>query len=606
MKRTAWLVALITFAVYLPSARYGFVGFDDGEYVFANPVVTQGFTGAGIRWAFLQTNAANYHPLTWLSLMADVELFGVNPQALHLHNAALHALAAGLFCLLLTRLLAGVGGRETGVGALAAALAALFWSLHPLRVESVTWVTARKDVLSGVFCMLGLLAWLAHVRGRGGSAVGYEGRRLFSRAAGTSGAAVPLVGGRGAFWLVWGCFVLGYGAKPTMMIFPVFLALIEWLDTGQARWRPLAAMAGLAALFLGLTVVAQGEAIETRVATSAVRAGNALISVFVYLRQMVWPTGLCCFYPYNLPFPAWRVALGVSALAGLATAVALCRRRAPYVSLAALWYLAALAPVVGLVQVGSASHADRYTYLATLGFSIALACGGARALVGWSAARRRAAAGLAAAGLTALLAVALRQQTFWRDTVTLLERALSVTQRNAMAYNALAEIYSRTPGKQQLAGEYWRRALAINRNCETLANVALLLLQTEPERRDEAYALAQEALRVVAPGTAERSGSENELGQKRAYLAIGVYHLQRHEWSGAAHYLPLANATGLFTGNPLYWEWIAISYYRTNQFAEALDAIERALKLMPRNERYSAMHDVIQKGMHARDRADKP
>jgi tetratricopeptide (TPR) repeat protein len=138
------------------------------------------------------------------------------------------------------------------------------------------------------------------------------------------------------------------------------------------------------------------------------------------------------------------------------------------------------------------------------------------------------------------------------------------------------------------------KALGLARNCETLANVALLILQTEPERRDEAYALAREALRSIAPGTADTSGSENDLGQKRAYLAIGVYHLQRLEWSESARFLRAANETGLFTENPLYWEWVAIACYRTAERKLAREAITRALELKPGNTRYRAMRELIE------------
>jgi len=360
-----------------------------------------------------------------------------------------------------------------------------------------------------------------------------------------------------------------------------------------------------------LTVVAQGEAIETRVATPAARAGNALISVFVYLRQTVCPVGLCCFYPYNLPFPLWKIACGTVTVTGLIFAVVVFWRRAPLVAIGAAWYMAALVPVIGLVQVGSASHADRYTYLAAPGLSIALA-GAVRSVL--SREREKRGSGMrsvlytsvGASCLAALLGVTVYYQSFWRDTVTLFERALAVTERNAMAYTTLAEIHARTPGMERLAGEYWRKALEINRNCETLANVALLLLQTEPERRDEAYSLAQEALHSIAPGTGDKSGSENELGQRRANLALGLYHLQRCDWPAAAQYLSLANNTDLFTGNPLYWEWCAIVLYHTDRLEQALDAIGRALQLMPNHERYVAMQDVIGRSLQARQEAGEP
>jgi hypothetical protein len=617
----ACLVALVTFAVYLPSARYGFVGFDDGEYVFGNPIVTQGFSGTGIRWALFQPNAANYHPLTWLSLMTDVEFFGVNPHAMHLHNNALHAVTAGLFFLLLVRLLVtreregAVDGHPSSRASLliSAAIAALFWSLHPLRVESVAWVSSRKDVLSGAFCMLGLLAWLANVRAHHGEGPRYTGWHVFGQSQGHTrlrGRCVAML------CLTFVCFVLGYGAKPTMMVYPAFLALVEWIETGRIRWKLMLILVGISGLFLGLTVMAQSDAIEMCVASPSARISNALISVFIYLRQVLYPARLCCFYPYNLPFATWQVLLGISAVLALVVSVIVFWRRAPFLAFGAAWYMVALVPVVGLIQVGSASHADRYTYLATPGLSVALA---ALLCSVFNGKRDRQAAdrhfwplrltlhaSLGAAVLAGLLISTLYYQSFWRDTVTLFERALAVTDRNGMAYNALADIYSRTPGKQQLAGEYWCKALAINRNCETLANVALLFLQTDPGRRDAAYALAQEALRSIAPGSADRSGSENELGQKHAFLAVGVYHLQRGEWRAAAHYLPLANMTGLFTRNPLYWEWVAIANYRTDQLDGAMDAIEHAILLMPNHERYTAMRDLIGKGIQARHGGGEP
>jgi tetratricopeptide (TPR) repeat protein len=404
MRPHAWIALLLaaaTFAVFYQVRHHEFVGFDDYTYVVA-----------------FRPYEVNWIPLTWISLQVDYALYGLDPGGYHLTNAALHALSAILLYLALTSM--------TGSVWRSAFVAAVF-ALHPLHVESVAWVTERKDTLSGVFWMLTLWAY-AHYGRRPGCV-----RR---------------------YLLVLGCLALGLMAKPMLVTLPFALVLLDYwplnrLGGGQASaWpegRALRASLLEKLPMFGLTAGVSAAAFwiqRTAGAMSALevislgaRVANALESYVIYLWKAVWPTGLGVFYPFPLttPSPGWRIAAAAALLAGVSAAAARLAAARPYFVVGWLWYLGTLVPVIGLVQVGMQARADRYMYLPLIGISIAVAWGAAELAKRWRI-PRAALAALALAILTALGVGAWYQTRTWRSTEALFEQVLAVTEGNFLAH----------------------------------------------------------------------------------------------------------------------------------------------------------------------------
>ena len=399
-----WIgLAILTIAVFAPVAGHGFIDLDDPGYVAENAHVAAGITASGVVWAFTTGHAANWHPLTWLSHMADVAMFGMTPGAHHLVNVALH-LANSL-------LLLWVFWRLTSAPWASALVAAIF-ALHPLHVESVAWIAERKDVLSTLFWMLTMWAYIAYAR-----------RPAWPRMA-----------------LVVFCFALGLLAKPMLVTLPFVLLLIDyWPLSRTPTWQlvieklPLFACA-LVSSIVTFVVQRQGGAVSTLdVVPIDVRLGNALIAYVTYLRKMVWPVDLAPFYTYPRHLDAAAV-VGAALLLTTFTALALrSARRRPYLLVGWLWYLGTLVPVIGLVQVGTQAMADRYTYVPMIGIAIAVV---------WAARewwpRYRTALATAAFTAVALMAIATSFQVrHWQDSVTLWRHTVAVAPDNYRARNSL-------------------------------------------------------------------------------------------------------------------------------------------------------------------------
>ena len=448
----AVLVGVVV-AVFGRSVGFGFVNLDDTDYVTANPWVLQGLTAESVRWAFTAFHSGHWHPLTWLSLMLDTTLFGPGPAARHAVNVALHALNAVLAYAFLVR--------ATGSRGRSAVVAALF-ALHPLRVESVAWITERKDVLSGAFFFLTLLAWTAWVRP--GRRVD-EGRRV---QLGDPGGGTPGGGAPGAaavrYGLVLLAFALGLLAKPMLVTLPALLLLLDvW---PFARWRRdsvlrlVAEKLPLFALVLAsslVTLASQGAAGATAsadVVPLAARLAGAAWGYLAYLGKTLWPVELAAFYPLR-PVPAPE-ALSAAAVVFAATAFFVWRgRRVPAAAVGWAWFVGMLVPVIGLVHVGGQAYADRFTYLPHTGLFVALV---------WTLADvlpRRAARPAAAAALASCAAVSFWQVGHWRDSVTLFTRALAVTEGNFMAHNNLGVVLAEQ-GRIDEAAAHYASAVAAN------------------------------------------------------------------------------------------------------------------------------------------------
>lgn len=425
-----WIPAVVGAAIFVLSVLlfreatgFAFVNLDDQTYVTSNAMVLRGLTWDGVAWAFSSTHGSNWHPLTWLSHMADVEVFGLDPGRHHLVSVVLHAANAVLLLVWLRR--------ATG-SPWRSAFAATVFAVHPIHVESVAWVSERKDVLSTFFWLFAMIAWVDWVRSRG--ALRY--------------AAVVAA------------FVLGLLAKPMVITLPFALLLVDAWPLGRLREGGPGGTAGRrAALRLvrekwPLFAIAAGAGIATVVAQrgSAAatleaipmgqRLANAVVSYGAYLRDTLWPANLAAFYPHPSVGGPGPSLVAVSASAAVLAAVTVLavawRKRFPFVLWGWLWFLGTLVPVIGLVQVGLQSHADRYAYIPSIGLVVAVAW-----LVGATAQRSRA--GRIAVGVgavTAVLALSVatsRQVLHWRSSEALWRHALEATGDNWQAWNGLGD-----------------------------------------------------------------------------------------------------------------------------------------------------------------------
>jgi hypothetical protein len=420
---TFWYALLLVVAIWLVYWQVGshkFLIYDDRTYVDENSIVLQGLTWPSVRWALTAFHDANWFPLTWLSHMLDVQLFGRAPVGHHLVNVGIHSLNALLCFIVLTRM--------TG-NAWRSALVAAIFALHPLRVESVAWVAERKDVLSALFWFLTMLAYGRYVR-------------LRSLA---------------AYLLTVLCFTLGLLAKPMLVTLPFILLLLDYwplgriatmpFDTAAARY-PQVSIRRVLLEKLPLLLLAVASSVITFIAqrnggtvssfdqqTLLANVANAFVSYLVYLRQLFWPTNLAVFYPFKEANLLWLGPVSVVVLVAISLVVVRQLRQRPYVAIGWFWYLVAMVPVIGFVKVGAHAHADRYTYLPLIGITLLLVWLAADLTRTWRPQWRAALAGLLILSCGLLT---YQQVGYWHDSFTLFRRTLAVTENNWLAHNNLA------------------------------------------------------------------------------------------------------------------------------------------------------------------------
>ena len=442
-----------TLAVYSQVRHYDFVNYDDPEYVGDNIHVRAGLSADSLLWALTSFDAANWFPLTWITHMADYQFFGMESGWHHLTNVWLHALNALLLFAVLKRM---TGARWPS------ALVGLLFALHPLHVESVAWVAERKDVLCAFFWFLTLGCYARYVERPG---VGRYLTVLFT-------------------------FCLGLMAKAMIVTLPFMLLLLDVWPLGRAplpwRWNapwakrllleklPFVALAAGASVVTFLAQRSSGAVAPLAGIPLALRMENALVSYLVYIGGMLWPAGLAVLYPLPRTLPVLGVAAAGLALAGISLVVARQWRARPYLAVGWCWYLGTLVPVIGLVQVGTQSHADRYTYVPAIGLTIMLAWGAAE-LVERRPRARNAVIAAAAVACSACLAVTWFQIQYWADTETLLGHALDVTSGNFITHHNLADYYLQHKRNEE-ARQHDAEALRINpMYMEARLNLALAL-----------------------------------------------------------------------------------------------------------------------------------
>ncbi|UCF42748.1 MAG: tetratricopeptide repeat protein [Planctomycetota bacterium] len=479
-------LAVITVVAFEQVRLNEFIGYDDNQYVVDNPQVKAGITHKSLLWAFTSTRASNWHPLTWLSHMLDCELFGLNPCGHHLMNLFFH--------LANTLVLFWVFNRMTGAVWRSAFVAAAF-SIHPLRVESVAWVAERKDVLSGLFCMLTMAAYVRY-------------------------AERPSVRRYLPVFLALG---LGLMAKPMLVTLPFVLLLLDYWPLQRLHWYRRSQVEellegesgtvtyqrasprrlilekiplfGVAAASSAITfVIQQGKGAVRWGETFPLsgRMSNALVCYISYIIKMIYASRLAVLYPHpGDSLPVWQVVVSLVLLAVLSTGIIYWGRRRRYLLVGWLWYLGTLVPVIGLVQVGVQAMADRYAYLPSIGIFIMIAWGAFDLVAKWR--YRRIGLGITAGIVLAVLLICTRAQVrYWQNNLTLFGHTLEVTENNYVMHSnyggALFE-----EGRFDEALAHFNEALRINpKYADARRNAGIVLLRQG--KIDEAVAAFAEVL----------------------------------------------------------------------------------------------------------------
>jgi tetratricopeptide (TPR) repeat protein len=579
----ALLLAAITICAYWPDFSNGFLNYDDNGYVTQNSHVERGLSFANISWAFHTTIMANWHPLTWISHMADVQIFGMHPAGHHASSLILHAVNVVLLFFLLCA--------ATGFLWRSFFVAALF-AVHPLNVESVAWISERKSLLCTLFFFLALFAYGWYVRKPG----------------------------IGRYLLVAAMFVLGLLAKPMIVTLPFVLLLLDYWPLNRLPlpetaaegaeffrklWRLALEKAPLllfSAASAWITVIAQSIANTVAVGGTyslRVRLGNALWSYLLYILKAIWPLRLAIFYPHQEgSLPLWKAAAGLAAILGV-TYFCIRHARERYLLAGWLWYLGCMVPVIGLVQVGRQAMADRYAYTPLLGIFV---------LVVWWIAEHSAkwANRVEVLGVTAAVALILsgaltwRQTTYWKDSLTLFNHALEITPNNFIAENNLGEAYLQS-GRPDLAYDHFLRATQ-EKPRYGLAHYNLGIILAQQNRRAEAKQEFEAGIEF-GQDNAEIASSYHNLGivllgerhftdsiqmfsealrlspwKQSSYLARGVAEYRMNNFAAAEKDFIIGAA---ITPDAVACLWVGRSREAQGNTSGAIEAYRRALAIQP-------------------------
>jgi tetratricopeptide (TPR) repeat protein len=584
-----------TLLVFGQVHAFDFVNYDDNDYVYENPHVSGGLTAENILSAFTTAPAGgNWLPLTWLSLMLDCQLFGLHPGRMHLVNVVFHWVN--------TLLLFAILRKMTGSLWPSAFVAAAF-ALHPMHVESVAWVTERKDVLSTFFLLLTLASYAGYVKR-------------------------PSVFRYIASLII---FSLGLMAKPMLVTLPIMLLLLDYwplnrfaalqsvMTAGKKSRKPVLIPDGRAILyglliekipFFILAAVSSGITFMVQQASGAVanitaipleiRAANVFLSCSRYIGKLFWPQDLAVFYPFDAEgFSFWQIALCAILLLGISVFVIRFGRTQKYLPVGWFWFVGTLIPVIGIVQSGLQAYADRYTYIPYIGLFIMIAWG----LPDLCSKRpyRNTILGITAAiTLAALGLTACRQAGYWNNSVTLFTHAIQVTKNNFIAYNGLGFAYGHL-GRGREAIEAYRQAIRINPDyAEACYNLGIAYRNLG--RGQEAIKAYRQAIQIK-PDYAE---AYYNLGNAYSHLsrwqeAIETYRQAiRIRPDYAEAYYNLGNAYSHLSrwqeAIEAYWQMIRLkpndveayhnlgsAYANLGRWQEATSHIKRSLEIEPNN-----------------------
>jgi tetratricopeptide (TPR) repeat protein len=627
------LLVLTTLAAYWPLRFCGFINFDDPLYVTNNPHVFHGLTFGGLRWAFTAMHSANWHPLTWLSHMLDCQIFGDNPPAHHLVNLFFHVAATLLLFWILKRMTQCE---------LRSAFVAGFFALHPLHVESVAWVAERKDVLSGLFFMLTIWAYVAYAKREKSEdrnpkpeylPVGHNPKAEIRKDAPVPKVRVSRFSHLPSsifYLLALLLFACGLMSKPTLVTLPFVLLLLDYwplrrLGVGELRVEGSASESAvhdsnfkvqpskfvpqlieklpflaLSAASCAVTIIAQskgGAVVSEDMIPFRWRTLNAIVAYATYLAQTVWPHNLAVFYPHPGVWPVAIVSGSLVLLLGISLLVARAGMRRPYLVVGWLWYLGMLVPVIGLMQVGSQAMADRYTYLPVVGIFIMIVWGVADLRSVWPRAKTALtlAGGLA---LGACLIATNLQVRYWQDSLTLFQHALKVEPESALAQRNLGQALSQW-GRQEEAIVHFQKALELKPDF-AMAQVNLGDSLNLLGKLDEAMTHYRQALDLKPEYEAAHYKLANALALKGA-LADAEVHFQtalRYKPDYAEAHTKLANLLVLqgraaeamehyydaIKLNPDYQEgfyYLAATLARQKKLESAVTYLRVAIKLKP-------------------------
>jgi tetratricopeptide (TPR) repeat protein len=561
-----------TLALYYPALQNGFVNYDDPAYVTSNPHVQQGLTWRGVRWAFVSTAEANWHPLTWISHMLDVQLFGLRPPGHHAQSVLWHAVNAVLLFLLLAK--------ATGCVGRSALVAGLF-AVHPLNVESVAWIAERKTVLCTFFFLLALGAYSWYVK-----------RPRADR-----------------YLLVVLLFALGLMAKPMAITLPFALLLVDFWPLERFPETPISRLAlekipllALSAASAAITIFAQragGAVGSTQLLPLAMRVKNALYCYLIYVEKAVWPSRLAVFYPHpEGSLALWKV-LGAAVVLIAITVVFWHFRERRYLLVGWFWFLGTLAPVIGLVQVGRQAWADRYAYLPLWGLFVIAVWLAAEAAARISSSRAVRVA-IALAALLANAAAAHIQIGFWHDSYSLFAHALQVTDASPIAEGNLGSALMEMQ-RPDLALPHLERAIQL---MPTFSGAhydlgTLLHRQNELDRAQQEYRLALK----YASDEHELAQTHNNLGvlfnqlgrrdeavaEFTAAIALNPYEqnslvgrglIERKEGKLDAAFQDFTQAAQV-ARSPQAFYWQGRVLEEKGQFSAAAEAYRNALQLAP-------------------------
>ncbi|MFC1857527.1 tetratricopeptide repeat protein [Thermodesulfobacteriota bacterium] len=571
---------MATATVYWPVGAHDFVYFDDDLYVTENEYVRKGFTPEGLVWSFTDVKVGNWHPLTWLSHMLDIELYGQHPGGHHLMSAGFHILNALLLFFVFKCM--------TGAMWQSGLVAALF-ALHPLNVESVAWVAQRKSVLCTFFWMLCL-----------GSYALYVEKPRFGR-----------------YLLVIICFLMGGLTKPMIITLPFVLILLDYwplgrcsignsipTDPSSAHQRSVAFLVREKVPLLVFALVLAAVALIDQQGSGAlgsletypisVRMGNALISYAGYIVKMIFPHDLAFLYPYPDAILLWQIAGAMGLLVGISILAVCSAKRHPWFLVGWLWYLGTMVPVIGLVQVGAQAMADRYAYIPFIGLFIIISWG-----ISEIAARRpnwrTQLFFLAAAVLLILMAVTGRQVRYWANSIALFERALAVTADNYIAHNNLGVVLAEQ-GRTAEAMAHLREALRIKPdypdargNLNTLLGIREKIDNDIAKLHDVLAVHPQEPLLYDTLGNLyKRKGEfpkaiaayQKALSFQSTYLPalndLGLTHALRGNYKDAI--ICFKRSVAMHPDAPDAYYYLAGIYARQNQIADSLGWLKQAVQ----------------------------
>lgn len=567
-RRTQLIIVLlcaVTIAVYWQVKSHEFVDADDPLYITENMHVQGGMTFDNLAWAFTTGYAANWHPLTWISHMIDCQVYGQNPAGHHLTNVFFHIVNTVLLFLVLAEM---TGGLRHGGHVWQSAFAAAVFALHPLHVESVAWAAERKNVLSAFFWLLTMLVYMRYV----------DHPRMIN------------------YLLLIFSFALGLMAKPMLVTLPFVLLLLDYWPLRRfevtranderkrfGKFNPAnpptrASMAlhlvrekipliVLSVISSVITFIVQqrGEAIPTwRSLPLGVRVANALIAYVRYIGKTLWPSDLAVFYPHPMnTLPVWQPFAAGLLLVGITVLFIRVRKSFPYLLVGWLWFLGTLVPVLGLVQVGEQSMADRYMYVPLIGLSIIVAWGVTDLLARWR--HRRII--LAVASVVILFSMTVRsfsQVTTWSDSMTLFEHASQVTSDNYVAITSVGSALQ-SQGKLEGAIEHYMQSLRINNSYELAHYNLAVALQAKGET-EKAIPHYSEAIRLKPDEVGAYYGLGLALSEKGAIQQSIPYYLKALQL------------------NPDYWQahyGVALAFTRLGLLKDAIAHYDEALRLKP-------------------------